>query len=48
MDIRVMRFFLLDKITRWEVGVVAEGMKNVALMPNLSFSIAILPAQCHE
>jgi 3-hydroxyacyl-[acyl-carrier-protein] dehydratase len=26
-----MRFFLLDKITRWEVGVAAEGLKNVAL-----------------
>jgi len=26
-----MRFFLLDKITRWEVGVAAEGVKNVAL-----------------
>ena len=26
-----MRFFLLDKITRWDVGVAAEGLKNVAL-----------------
>jgi 3-hydroxyacyl-[acyl-carrier-protein] dehydratase len=26
-----MRFFLLDKITRWEVGLVAEGVKCVAL-----------------
>ncbi|HNQ90115.1 MAG TPA: 3-hydroxyacyl-ACP dehydratase FabZ family protein [Verrucomicrobiota bacterium] len=26
-----MRFFLLDRITRWEVGRVAEGLKNVAL-----------------
>lgn len=26
-----MRFFLLDKITRWEVGVAAEGLKNIAL-----------------
>ncbi len=26
-----MRFFLLDKITRWEVGTLAEGTKNVAL-----------------
>lgn len=26
-----MRFFLLDKITRWEVGVLAEGLKSVAL-----------------
>jgi 3-hydroxyacyl-[acyl-carrier-protein] dehydratase len=26
-----MRFFLLDKITRWEVGVTAEGLKCVAL-----------------
>ncbi|MBI5384033.1 MAG: beta-hydroxyacyl-ACP dehydratase [Verrucomicrobia bacterium] len=26
-----MRFFLIDKITRWEVGAVAEGAKCVAL-----------------
>ena len=26
-----MRFFLLDKITRWDVGVAAEGWKNIAL-----------------
>ena len=26
-----MRFFLIDKISRWEPGVVAEGTKNVAL-----------------
>jgi 3-hydroxyacyl-[acyl-carrier-protein] dehydratase len=26
-----MRFFLLDRITRWEVGVAAEGRKSVAL-----------------
>lgn len=26
-----MRFFLIDKITRWEVGTLAEGTKNVAL-----------------
>jgi 3-hydroxyacyl-[acyl-carrier-protein] dehydratase len=26
-----MRFFLLDKITRWEAGTAAEGIKNVAL-----------------
>jgi len=26
-----MRFFLIDKITRWQVGVAAEGLKNVAL-----------------
>lgn len=26
-----MRFYLLDQITRWEVGVVAEGTKCVAL-----------------
>ncbi len=26
-----MRFFLIDKITRWEVGVGAEAVKNVAL-----------------
>jgi 3-hydroxyacyl-[acyl-carrier-protein] dehydratase len=26
-----MRFFLIDKITRWEVGVLAEGAKNIAL-----------------
>lgn len=26
-----MRFFLIDKITRWEPGVLAEGLKNVAL-----------------
>jgi 3-hydroxyacyl-[acyl-carrier-protein] dehydratase len=26
-----MRFFLIDNITRWEVGALAEGAKNVAL-----------------
>lgn len=26
-----MRFFLIDRITRWEVGAVAEAGKNVAL-----------------
>jgi hypothetical protein len=26
-----MRFFLIDKITRWEVGQCAEALKNVAL-----------------
>ena len=26
-----MRFFLIDKISRWEVGALAEGIKNVAL-----------------
>ena len=26
-----MRFFLIDRITRWEVGVVAEAVKSVAL-----------------
>jgi 3-hydroxyacyl-[acyl-carrier-protein] dehydratase len=26
-----MRFFLIDKITTWEVGVRAEALKNVAL-----------------
>ena len=26
-----MRFFLIDQITRWEVGVAAEGTKCVAL-----------------
>jgi len=26
-----MRFFLIDKITRWKVGTLAEGTKNVAL-----------------
>ena len=26
-----MRFFLIDRITRWEVGVRAEAVKNVAL-----------------
>jgi 3-hydroxyacyl-[acyl-carrier-protein] dehydratase len=26
-----MRFFLIDRITRWEVGGVAEAVKNVAL-----------------
>ncbi len=26
-----MRFFLIDRITRWEVGVAAEAIKNVAL-----------------
>lgn len=26
-----MRFFLIDRITKWEVGSLAEGIKNVAL-----------------
>lgn len=26
-----MRFFLIDRITLWEVGAVAEAIKNVAL-----------------
>jgi 3-hydroxyacyl-[acyl-carrier-protein] dehydratase len=26
-----MRFFLIDRITRWEVGEAAEALKNVAL-----------------
>lgn len=26
-----MRFFLIDRITRWEVGLAAEGLKNVSL-----------------
>ena len=26
-----MRFFLIDRITRWELGAVAEATKNVAL-----------------
>jgi 3-hydroxyacyl-[acyl-carrier-protein] dehydratase len=26
-----MRFFLIDRITRWEVGASAEAIKNVAL-----------------
>ena len=26
-----MRFFLIDRITRWEVGVAAEGSKSIAL-----------------
>jgi 3-hydroxyacyl-[acyl-carrier-protein] dehydratase len=26
-----MRFFLIDRITRWEVGTAAEATKNVAL-----------------
>ncbi len=26
-----MRFFLIDRITRWEIGALAEGSKNVAL-----------------
>jgi 3-hydroxyacyl-[acyl-carrier-protein] dehydratase len=26
-----MRFFLIDKITRWEVGHCAEALKNIAL-----------------
>ena len=26
-----MRFFLIDKITRWETGAAAEAWKNVAL-----------------
>lgn len=26
-----MRFFLIDRITRWEVGKAAEAIKNVAL-----------------
>jgi 3-hydroxyacyl-[acyl-carrier-protein] dehydratase len=28
---KTMRFFLIDKITRWEVGASAEALKNVAL-----------------
>ena len=27
----MMRFFMIDKITRWEVGTGAEATKNVAL-----------------
>ena len=26
-----MRFFLPDKITRWEAGVAAEGLNSIAL-----------------
>lgn len=26
-----MRFFMIDRITRWEVGIAAEATKNVAL-----------------
>jgi len=26
-----MRFFLIDRITRWEIGVAAEAVKNVTL-----------------
>ena len=26
-----MRFFLLDRITHWDVGIAAEAIKNVAL-----------------
>jgi 3-hydroxyacyl-[acyl-carrier-protein] dehydratase len=26
-----MRFFLIDRITRWEVGTAAEALKNVAM-----------------
>jgi len=26
-----MRFFLIDRITRWEIGVIAEATKSVAL-----------------
>ena len=26
-----MRFFLIDRITRWEIGVIAEAIKSVAL-----------------
>ena len=26
-----MRFFLIDKITKWQVGTAAEAIKNVAL-----------------
>ena len=26
-----MRFFLIDKITKWQVGVAAEAIKNIAL-----------------
>ncbi len=26
-----MRFFLIDRISRWEVGVAAEGSKSIAL-----------------
>jgi 3-hydroxyacyl-[acyl-carrier-protein] dehydratase len=28
---RYMRFFLIDRITRWEIGQAAEAVKNVAL-----------------
>jgi 3-hydroxyacyl-[acyl-carrier-protein] dehydratase len=26
-----MRFYLIDRITRWELGVAAEAVKNIAL-----------------
>ncbi|MHC4229347.1 MAG: 3-hydroxyacyl-ACP dehydratase FabZ family protein [Planctomycetota bacterium] len=26
-----MRFFLIDRITKWQVGITAEAIKNVAL-----------------
>ncbi len=26
-----MRFFLIDRITKWQIGTFAEGLKNVAL-----------------
>jgi len=29
--VRIMRFFLIDRITRWEVGRLAEAIKNVSL-----------------
>ncbi len=28
---KTMRFFLIDRITRWDVGSAAEGLKNIAL-----------------
>ena len=28
---KTMRFFLIDRITRWDVGRAAEGLKNIAL-----------------
>ena len=26
-----MRFFLIDRITKWQVGATAEAIKNIAL-----------------
>jgi hypothetical protein len=34
------RFFLLDKITRWEVGVAAEGRKSIALSEDFLTTIS--------